>query len=87
MRKDFEVLGLEEGAWSVCFQSRFGRDEWLRPYTIDSVRELAEASMQAANSMESILFFILLVPPFISVAYKAGRGAAICLPPLCVILL
>ena len=38
-----ERLGLEEGAWSVCFQSRFGRDEWLRPYTIDSVRELAEA--------------------------------------------
>lgn len=40
-----ERLGLEEGAWSVCFQSRFGRDEWLRPYTIDSVRELAEAGV------------------------------------------
>ena len=26
-------------------QSRFGRDEWLRPYTIDSVRELAEAGV------------------------------------------
>lgn len=40
-----ERLGLEEGAWSACFQSRFGRDEWLRPYTIDSVRELAEAGV------------------------------------------
>ena len=45
-----ERLGLEEGAWSVCFQSRFGRDEWLRPYTIDSVRELAEAGVPRMTS-------------------------------------
>ncbi|MFO1406150.1 MAG: ferrochelatase [Steroidobacteraceae bacterium] len=25
-------LGLEDGGWSVGFQSRFGREEWLKPY-------------------------------------------------------
>ncbi len=28
-----EALGLEEGQWQVSFQSRFGREEWLQPYT------------------------------------------------------
>lgn len=28
-----EKLGLAEGAWSVSFQSRFGRARWLQPYT------------------------------------------------------
>lgn len=27
-----ERLGLEPGDWSVGFQSRFGREEWLKPY-------------------------------------------------------
>lgn len=26
-------LGLSEGEWLCCFQSRFGREEWLQPYT------------------------------------------------------
>lgn len=26
-------LGLQRGEWKVCFQSRFGREPWLRPYT------------------------------------------------------
>jgi ferrochelatase len=26
------ALALEEGAWRVCFQSRFGREPWLSPY-------------------------------------------------------
>ncbi len=38
-------LGLERGQWCLCFQSRFGRDEWLRPYTVDSVRELGAAGV------------------------------------------
>ena len=38
-------LELDRGQWFLCFQSRFGRDEWLRPYTIDSVRELAAAGV------------------------------------------
>ena len=34
------LLGLAEERWSVGFQSRFGREEWLRPYTEDVLREL-----------------------------------------------
>ncbi|HEX4152746.1 MAG TPA: ferrochelatase [Steroidobacteraceae bacterium] len=34
-------LGLEQGAWSHCYQSRFGRVAWLQPYTEDAIRELA----------------------------------------------
>lgn len=26
-------LGLKENQWQLCFQSRFGREEWLQPYT------------------------------------------------------
>jgi protoporphyrin/coproporphyrin ferrochelatase len=33
-------LGLSEGQWSHCYQSRFGRVEWLQPYTIDTIRAL-----------------------------------------------
>ena len=31
-RRVVERLGLEPGEWSVGFQSRFGREEWLKPY-------------------------------------------------------
>ncbi len=33
-------LGLAEGQWVASFQSRFGKAEWLRPYTIDVLTEL-----------------------------------------------
>ena len=35
------TLGLGPEQWSHCYQSRFGRVEWLKPYTIDTIRELA----------------------------------------------
>ncbi len=35
------ALGLNESAWSVAFQSRFGREPWLQPYTGERLRELA----------------------------------------------
>ncbi|MGL5504581.1 MAG: ferrochelatase, partial [Aeromonas veronii] len=28
-----EALGLEAGQWTASFQSRFGKEEWLKPYT------------------------------------------------------
>jgi ferrochelatase len=28
-----EALGLSKSEWHLCFQSRFGRAEWLQPYT------------------------------------------------------
>jgi ferrochelatase len=37
------ALGLRDGEWSVSFQSRVGREEWLRPYTDEHLRELAGA--------------------------------------------
>jgi protoporphyrin/coproporphyrin ferrochelatase len=36
-----EKLGLSQEQWSHCYQSRFGRVEWLKPYTIDTIRALA----------------------------------------------
>jgi protoporphyrin/coproporphyrin ferrochelatase len=38
-----EELGWERSRLDVTFQSVFGREEWLRPYTIDHVVELARA--------------------------------------------
>jgi len=36
-----ESLGLADAEYVVTFQSRFGRAEWLRPYTAQTLRELA----------------------------------------------
>ncbi len=36
-----ETLGWEEGTIHTTFQSVFGRDEWLKPYTVEYVAELA----------------------------------------------
>jgi ferrochelatase len=35
-------LGWERGRWTQTFQSLFGRDRWLRPYTEEKLRQLAE---------------------------------------------
>lgn len=37
-----EALGLEEGKYTTCFQSRLGRDPWIQPYTSDILKERAE---------------------------------------------
>jgi ferrochelatase len=36
-------LGWQRGAWTQSFQSLFGRDRWLKPYTEDTLRRLAAA--------------------------------------------
>jgi ferrochelatase len=33
-----ERLGLDDDRWMVAFQSRVGRDEWLQPYTDETLR-------------------------------------------------
>ena len=38
-----EALGLREDQYRVTFQSRFGRAEWLKPYTADTLAELGNA--------------------------------------------
>ena len=35
-----ETLGLAKDKFMVCFQSRFGNEEWLKPYLIDTMGEL-----------------------------------------------
>jgi ferrochelatase len=37
-----ERLGLAKGQYSVTFQSRFGRAEWLKPYTSDTLHTLGK---------------------------------------------
>lgn len=34
-------LGLDDHQWRISFQSRFGRREWIKPYTEDVVNQLA----------------------------------------------
>jgi ferrochelatase len=34
-------LGLSESQFSICFQSRLGRDPWIQPYTSKVIEELA----------------------------------------------
>lgn len=38
-----EALNLEPEQWHISFQSRFGRAEWLKPYTVDILRQLAKS--------------------------------------------
>jgi protoporphyrin/coproporphyrin ferrochelatase len=41
-----ERLGWDENRLRMTFQSRFGREEWLRPYTDETVLELARAGIR-----------------------------------------
>jgi protoporphyrin/coproporphyrin ferrochelatase len=38
-----EALALPDERWSVAFQSRLGRAEWLQPYTVDLLAQWARA--------------------------------------------
>jgi len=44
-----EVLGLEESRWRVVFQSRFGREEWLRPYADETLTELGKRGLDSVD--------------------------------------
>jgi len=39
-------LDIKEDNWSVSFQSRLGRDEWIKPYTEQHLKELAESGLK-----------------------------------------
>lgn len=41
-KKISSELGLEDGSWTVCFQSRLGRTPWIKPYFDLVLPELAE---------------------------------------------
>ncbi len=40
------ALGLHPNQYSVTFQSRLGRDEWLKPYTAEELKRLARAGVK-----------------------------------------
>ena len=46
-----ERLGLKKEAWSVAFQSKFGRGEWLKPATADVVLQMAREGVLRLDVM------------------------------------
>lgn len=44
-----ENLGLEKDQYLVSFQSRFGREEWLKPYTDQSLKALPEQGVKSVQ--------------------------------------
>lgn len=46
-----QALDLEKEAWILSFQSRFGREEWLKPYTDETLRSWGE---QGINSVQVV---------------------------------
>jgi len=49
--------GLTAGKWSVAFQSRLGRDPWLKPYTDFELERLA---------LEGVKRLLVICPAFVS---------------------
>ncbi|HEX4953798.1 MAG TPA: ferrochelatase [Thermoanaerobaculia bacterium] len=41
-----ESLGLPAERWVVCFQSLFGKEEWIKPYTASTVEALARSGLK-----------------------------------------
>jgi len=44
-----ESLGIVESRWQVTFQSIFGREEWLQPYTIKTLETLATSGIKSVD--------------------------------------
>lgn len=46
-----EALGLAKDRYRVTFQSRFGRAEWLKPYTMETMEELGRAKVRRVDTI------------------------------------
>ena len=46
-----ERLGLGDNEWEVAFQSRFGRQAWLEPYTEETITSLGRKGMQKIDAV------------------------------------
>lgn len=44
-----EQLELSEDRWQLTFQSIFGREEWLKPYTIETLRDLGAGGVKSVD--------------------------------------
>jgi ferrochelatase len=42
-------LGLKESEWKIAFQSRFGREEWLKPYCSDILQQLVVEGVSSVD--------------------------------------
>lgn len=51
-RRLADALDLADDAWEIAFQSRLGRRPWIRPYTDQRVRELAQAGVRRLVVLE-----------------------------------
>jgi ferrochelatase len=45
-----EALELAPGDWELSFQSRFGREEWLKPYTDERLKALPQEGVRAVDA-------------------------------------
>lgn len=44
-------LGLADGSWTLSFQSRVGVAEWLKPYTVETVADLARRGVRRLDAI------------------------------------
>ena len=44
-----EQLALKDDQWQLCFQSRFGREPWLQPYTDKTLASWAEQGIKSVQ--------------------------------------
>ncbi len=44
-----EALALDEDRWMITFQSRFGREEWLKPYTAATLKKLPREGVKQVD--------------------------------------
>lgn len=44
-----EMLDLQEGEYFTSFQSRFGREQWLKPYTDDTLKSLPAKGVKSVD--------------------------------------
>ncbi|MDO6712570.1 ferrochelatase [Aliiglaciecola sp. 2_MG-2023] len=44
-----ENLGLQKDQFLICFQSRFGREEWLKPYTDHTLQSLPKSGVESVQ--------------------------------------
>jgi len=83
-----ESLELTDDAWTVSFQSRVGRAEWLRPYTDETIAELGRKGLQrldvvcpgfAADCLETLEEIAM---QYASLFVNAGGGSFNYIPAL-----
>ncbi|WP_374296300.1 ferrochelatase [Acinetobacter sp.] len=46
-----EQLGLSNEQWAISFQSRFGKQEWVKPYTSELLKEWASQGVKSVQVM------------------------------------